>query len=172
MHYRSVCVLAALAGAGIAYGASAGSSVSGADKQFLATVAKADMVEAHEGQMAEAQAARSDVKDFAKTLVQDHTQSYVRLTELAAKTGVTIPKGIDAAKESDIAPLSRLKGARFDGAFAREEVAAHRRALAEFKREAAHGTDPDVKAFASEQIPVLEKHLRLAEECEKPAGRT
>jgi putative membrane protein len=172
MHYRSVCVLAVLAGAGIAYGASVGSSVDAADKQFLTSAAKADMVEAHEGQMAENQAARADVKDFAKTLVQDHTQSYEHLTELAAKSGVTIPKGIDAAKERDIAPLVHLKGDRFDRAFAREEVSEHQRALAEFKREAAHGKDPDLKAYASGQIPVLEKHLHLAEACEKPAGKS
>ncbi len=54
-----------------------------ADKQFMIAAARTDMIEAHEGQMAESQAKRADVKDFAKTLVQDHTQSYEQLTALA-----------------------------------------------------------------------------------------
>jgi len=122
--------------------------------------------------MAENQAARSDVKDHAKTLVQDHTQSCEQLTALAAKTGVAIPKGINAAKDPAIESLARLKGDSFDRAFSKDEVAAHQRAVASFKREAANSHDPDVKAWASQRLPVLEKHLQLAEQCAKPAKRS
>ena len=91
------------------------------------------------------------------------------VTALSGKTGVSIPKGIDAAKVPSLEPLLHLKGDRFDRAFARDEIAAHRRALAAFKREAEHGQDADVKAYASSMIPTLEKHLQLAEECSKAA---
>lgn len=77
------CGLALLTAAGVANAA----SLSNADKQFMIMAAKTDMTEAHEGQMAGNQARRADVKDFAKTLVQDHTESYQHLTELAAKAG-------------------------------------------------------------------------------------
>ena len=144
-------------------------SMNQADQQFLAMAAKSDMTEAHEGQMAENQAVRTDVRAMAKALVQDHTQSYEELTELATKAGVSIPKGINAGKDPAIRQLVRLKGANFDRQFAREEIAAHRHAIAVFEREAAHGQDPAVKAYASKMVPVLEKHLRLAEDCTKPA---
>jgi len=154
-------LIALLTVAGIATAA----PLSNPDKQFLITAARTDMIEAHEGQMAENQANRADVKDFGKTLVQDHTQDYGQLTALANKTGITIPKGIDAARTPDIQPLMHLNGAGFDRAFTRDEIAAHKRALAAFKREAEHGQDPDVKAYASSMIPTLEKHLQLAEAC-------
>ena len=77
------CCLAMLAVTGIAHAA----SLSNTDQQFMIMAAKADMTEAHEGQMAEHQARGAHVKDFANTLVQDHTESYEHLTELAAKTG-------------------------------------------------------------------------------------
>jgi putative membrane protein len=163
-----ICALFLLGTAGRALAADLSSS----DKQFLITAAKTDMIEAHEGQMAENQASRSDVKDFARTLVQDHTDDYGRLTTLASKVGVSIPTGINSAKEHGIAPLARLKGDRFDREFTSEEVADHKRVLAEFRREAEHGKDPDVKAYASAEIPVLEKHLHLAESCEKGGGHT
>lgn len=140
-------------------------SMNQADQQFLAMAAKADMTEAHEGQMAENQAVRADVKALAKVLVQDHTQSYEELTEIATNAGVSIPKGIDAGKNPAIRQLVHLKGANFDRQFARDEIAAHRHAIAVFKHEAEHGQDPAVKAYASKMVPVLEKHLHLAENC-------
>jgi len=143
--------------------------LSRADRQFVDMVATTDMTEAHEGQVAENQASRAEVKDFAKTLVQDHTQSYEELTELAAKVGIAIPKGINVGKNIEIQQLARLKGERFDQQFDRDEIADHHRVLASVKREAAHGQDPDVKAYAAKMIPVLEKHLGLAEQCAKQA---
>ena len=159
------CCLIVLTASGIAYAA----SLSKVDKQFMITAAKTDMTEAHEGQMAENQALRTDIKDFAKTLVKDHTKSYQRLTKLAAETGVSIPNGIDGAKDPTIQRLGRLKGDRFEREFARDEIAAHRQAIAIFKREASHGQNAEVKAYATEMIPVLEKHLHLAEDMAKPA---
>ena len=126
------------------------------------------MIEAHEGQMAQEQASRADIKEFGKTLAQDHTESYGQLTALAAKTGGSIPKGINAAHNPAIRQLVHLKGAGFDRQFARDQIAANRQAIAAFKREAAHGQDPDVKAYANKMVPVLEKHLHQAEEAAKP----
>ena len=40
----------------------------------------------------------------------------------------------------------------------------HRTDVAEFKKEAASGKDPEVKAFASKTLPTLEEHLKLAEQ--------
>lgn len=160
-----VCCLALLGAGAIAYAA----SLSSADRQFMIMAAKTDMTEAHEGQMAENDANRANVKEFAKTLVQDHTESYERLTELAAKTGVSIPKGINVAKDRAVQQLVHLKGDRFDRQFTRQEVTDHRQAIAAFKHEAARGRDANVKAYAAKMIPILEKHIHLAEECAKPA---
>jgi putative membrane protein len=121
------------------------------------------MIEAHEGQQAQSQAERADVKAFGKTLDQDHTRSYEVLTELASKTGISIPRGIDTAQVRELVHLSRLKGDRFDQQFASDEVAAHRHTIAVYKREAKRGHDADVKAYAAGTVPVLEKHLRDAE---------
>jgi putative membrane protein len=169
MQYRSIssgaCGLVLLAAAGIAYPA----SLSTADKQFLTTAAKADMTEANEGKIAENQAARGDVRDLGKTIAQDHTENYSQLAALAAQDGVSIPTGIDTGKDRTIQQLVHLKGASFDRTFTADEIAAHRQAIAIFKREAEHGQDPDVKAFATKTIPVLEKHLQMAETCAKAA---
>ena len=154
----------ALAASGLAHAA----NLSNADKQFLMTAAKTDMTQAHEAQMAENQATRNDVKTLAKSLDQDHTGSYEQLTALAAKTGVDIPKGINTARIPAVAQLTHAKGSAFDSAFTRDAIAAHRSRLAMFKREAEHGQNADVKAYAAKMIPVAEKHLEEAKACAKP----
>ena len=103
-------------------GIASAASLSPTDKQFMISAAKTDMTEAHEGQMAENQGRSDDVKNLAKTLVQDHTNSYTQLSELAAKEGVSIPKGINASRDPSIRLLVHLTGQRFDQAFTKDEI--------------------------------------------------
>lgn len=147
-----------------------GQSLSTAEKDFLMKAATADMTEAHEGQMAESQGTADDIKSFGRTLDQDHTQNFQQLEALASKLNVTLPTGINTAKIATIEQLQRLNGQAFDRAFARDEAAGHKTAIAEFKRQAEHATNPDVKAYAQQTLPVLEKHLSLAEQAEKSLG--
>jgi putative membrane protein len=153
-------------------GISSAASLSNADRQFLVTVAQTDMTEAHQGQMAQNQAGRADVKDLGKTLAADSTHSYEELTNLAAKNGVAIPKGIDAAKVHSVQQLAHLKGNHFDVAYTKDEIAAQKRTVAMFKREAQRGRDADLKAWASKMLPVVEKHLQLAQQSSKTARRS
>jgi putative membrane protein len=148
-----------------------GGTLARPDQQFVTMVAKSDMTEAHKGQLAQDQGTRSDIKEFAKTIVKDHTESYQQLTGLAAKVSVSIPKGINAAKEPTIVHLVHMKGANFDRQFVQDEIVSNRRMIAAFRREVAHGTDADVKSYADKMIPILEKQLRVAEDLAKPGQR-
>jgi putative membrane protein len=133
------------------------------DQDFLNMAAQTDMTEAHLGQLAANQAAGQNVKDFAQMLVTDHTNDYQQLGMLASKTGSTIPKGLDAKQEKMVAPFEKLKGAAFDRQFAREMVMGHQKAIAAYKREAQDGQNADIKAYATQTLPTLQKHLEAAE---------
>jgi putative membrane protein len=142
------------------------------DQDFLNMAAQTDMTEAHLGQLAANQAAGQEVKDFAQMLVTDHTNDYQQLGMLASKTGNTIPKGLDAQHDKMVAPFEKLKGAAFDRRFAREMVAGHTKAIAEYKREAQDGQNADIKAYASQTLPTLQKHLDAAHGLEKAKPAT
>jgi putative membrane protein len=140
-------------------------ALSKTDIQFMNMAARANMKEAHLGQMAEAQARQQGVKDFGQKLSQDHTSAYEGLTVLASKTGESIPKAIKPDKT--ISSLTHLKGSNFDRAFLMDEVQSHKTVIAAFKNEAEHGENPDVKAWAKAVIPTLEEHLQAAENLSK-----
>lgn len=138
------------------------------DQKFVDFAAQTDMLEAHLGQMAVDQASGQNVKDFAQMLVTDHTSDYQQLNDLSAKTGIAIPKGIDAQGDKMIATFEKLKGAAFDKRFAHEMISGHEKAIDVYKREISSGQNTDVKAYASRAMPVLEKHLQGAKELQAP----
>ncbi|MBV9300556.1 MAG: DUF4142 domain-containing protein [Acidobacteriaceae bacterium] len=149
----------------------AGSAAAGSDQKFVDFAAQTDMLEAHLGQLAADQAAGSNVKDYAQMLVTDHTSDYNAVSAAAAKAGLTVPKGLDAAHDKMIAQFSKLKGRAFDQRYEREMVAGHQKAIAEYKKEAASGTSADLKAYANQTLPTLEKHLDGAKDLMKPAAK-
>ena len=138
-------------------------SLNAADKQFLKIAAEANMMEVHAGKMAEAQASNESVKDFGKTLKQDHTQSYHELALLAQKTGGSIPKGIEVGQDPAMQKLMHLQGKKFDRMFVHDEIQDHQKTIAAFEREAKQGQNPELQSYAQQSLPVLEKHLRKAQ---------
>ena len=60
--------------------------------------------------------------------------------------------------------LSKLSGAAFDRAYARDMVRDHEEDIAEFNKEASGGHNPIVKDFATQTLPTLQDHLKEAKE--------
>lgn len=129
------------------------------DQQFVNFAAQTDMTQANLGQAAATQAARQDVKDYAQMVVTDHTNDYTQISTVAASANLTVPKGLDAAHDKMIMPFHTLKGAAFDRRYIQEMIAGHTKAIAEFKREAADAENASLKAYASQTLPTLQKHL-------------
>jgi len=137
------------------------------DQQFVDLAAQTDMLEAHLGQMAANQASGQAVKDYAQMLVNDHTGDYKQLDALAAKDGLTVPKGLDAEHDKMIAPFDKLNGAAFDAHYEHAMIEGHTQALEIYKKEAADAQSADIRSYASETVPTLQKHLDGAKDLEK-----
>ncbi len=140
------------------------------DQAFVDLAAQTDMTEAHLGQLAADQAESQAVKDYAQMLVTDHTADYNQLTAVATKAGLTVPKGIDEKHDKMIAPFAKLKGKMFDRRYAREMVTGHEAAIAAYNKEARDGQNADLKAYAQQALPTLEKHETGAKALEKPGN--
>lgn len=137
------------------------------DQQFVNFAAQTDMMEANLGQLAGSNASSSSVKQYAQGLVTDHTNDYGQLGSVAGKASLTEPKGLDASHQRMIAPFQKLKGAAFDRRYLQEMITGHTQALAVYKKEAARAKNADLKAYASQTLPTLEKHLDGAKDLAK-----
>ena len=143
------------------------------DQQFIDFAAQTDMVEANLGQLAETVASSQPVKDYAQTLVTDHTNDFHQLYDVAHQANLNVPNAIDTENnKAMIAPFQKLKGAAFDHRYVREMVAGHTKAIGVYKKEATDAQNPALKSYAENALPVLQKHLADARDLEHaPAKR-
>ena len=130
-------------------------------RQFLEKAFRGDVSEMMLGQMAEKKAGNSTVREFGRTLFDDHGKAKDDVSALAHKRGMSLPeKPIpQAVEEKD--RLSRLNGDQFDREFVRYMIIDHRHDIADFRKEIAKH-DGDVSKLAKDQLPTIEKHLDMA----------
>ena len=134
-------------------------------RAFVTDAIKGDNSEIMLGKMAQDQGASEGVKQFGATLVTDHTEAKQQMAGVANQLGVPVPDGPTDKAQQEQQKLSNLHGAAFDHEFVSYMVKDHKQDIAKFRREArAH--DP-AGLMAAQQLPVLEKHLQIAESLEK-----
>lgn len=133
------------------------------DHHFAMEAAQGGMAEVKLGQLAQDKGSSDAVKQFGKKMVDDHSKANDQLKGIAAKENLTLPTEIDAKDEAVYDRLSKLSGAEFDRAYARDMVRDHKKDVAEFQKEANNGKNDDIKNFASQTLPTLQEHLKMAE---------
>ncbi|HWB82609.1 MAG TPA: DUF4142 domain-containing protein [Bryobacteraceae bacterium] len=136
------------------------------DSSWAMKAAQGGMAEVKLGRLAQDNASSQAVKDFGQKMVDDHSKANDELKQVASSKGIALPSSISAKDQATYDRLSKLKGSAFDRAYMTQMVKDHRTDIAEFKREASHGSDADLKSFAQKTEPTLEQHLQLAEKTE------
>jgi putative membrane protein len=132
------------------------------DKQFAKRAAAGGMAEVRLGQLAQDKGQSDTVKNFGKQMVDDHSKANDQLKSTAAQENIQLPNDLNAHGQAVYSSLSQLSGAEFDKAYARDMVKDHRQDVAEFKDEASNGQDQAIKDFASQTLPTLMEHLKMA----------
>jgi len=79
------------------------------DQQFVEFAAQTDMMEANLGQLAANAASSQQVKDYASTLVTEHTTDYGQLSTAAKQANLNVPNAIDTEHNKMLAPFQKLK---------------------------------------------------------------
>lgn len=148
-----------------AAGAATGAKLGAADVKAVKDMAMADMAEVETGKLALSKSQNSDVKAFAQQMVDDHGQALTKVQALAQARGVTLPAELDAKHKAMSAKLEKMSGDAFDKAYMKNAgVKDHKTVLAKLKSDARKIKDADVKALADQHIPVVEQHLKSAEQ--------
>ena len=136
---------------------------SAADKSFAMKAAQGGLAEVQAGQLASQRAASPQVKQFGQRMVQDHTQAGQELQQIAEQQNLKLPEQPAASDKAQSQRLNGLSGQAFDRAYMEHAVQDHTKDVAEFRREAQSGQDPALKAYAQKYLPVIQKHLQLAQ---------
>jgi putative membrane protein len=116
----------------VAVSASAETKVS--DPQIAAIVVTANQVDIDAGKLASKQSTSPDVKQFANTMVTDHSAVNQSAVDLVTKLKVSpeendTSRALKSGGEKNLAALRPLKGREFDRAYVDHEVTYHEQVI-------------------------------------------
>lgn len=137
--------------------------LSSADAAFLDQAATINLAEIAEGQLAAKRAPRPTVRQFGRQMVTDHTRINQALTQLARSKGVSVPTAPTQEQAAELMELEHVRGRAFDRRYVADQVMGHEQAIALYQGEATHGSDPEVRGFAQQGLPILQQHLSMAQ---------
>ncbi len=160
---------AAQSGAAIQNGSNA--RLSADDEKAVKDMAQANINEIAAAKIALDKAQSSDVKAFAQKMVDDHGAALTKVEAVAQQKGVTLPTEPDAMHKEMAAKLEKQSGEAFDKMYMENAgTKDHQMVLSKLKSDAAKIKDPDVKALADAHTPVVEQHLKSAEQMTMHSG--
>jgi putative membrane protein len=136
------------------------------DRLFVYEATIGGRAELEFGQLAEQKGRSQAVKDFGHQMVTDHGKANQQLMQLAQAANIPQPGQLDEEHKAMRAQLEKLGGAEFDLAYIRGQVGDHQKTAQLFEWEIGSGQDPELKAFASNVLPIVLRHLQIAENIE------
>src|SRR5215467_10361074 len=133
-----------------------------AEKNFLKKAEEVDIRQRNAGRVMLEKSQNKDVKDYAQMLVDDHSKNLRDVVALMNQKGMQQPKDLPEVKHEATDKLSSMSGPALDQEFIRIMVEDHQKDVSEFRNMANTAQDKDVKDYAANTLPVLEKHLQKA----------
>jgi putative membrane protein len=141
-----------------------------ADEKFLTDAIQGDLAEVQMGQLAQQKGGTDGVKEFGATLVKDHGNHADKIRQLGESMGLNLPSEPNATQKSEHAKMSQQSGQEFDRQFAVRMVSEHKRDISKYQMEAKRSGP--IADMAKETVPVLQKHLQMAQALNRPAPTT
>ncbi|MBM6636381.1 DUF4142 domain-containing protein [Leclercia adecarboxylata] len=139
--------------------------LSSGDEKALKDMAQANINEIAAAKIALNKAESSDVKAFAQKMVDDHGDALTKVQTVAKQKDVTLPTEPDAQHKAMADKLEKESGDAFDKMYMENAgTKDHKMVLSKLQSDAKNIKDPDVKALADAHTPVVEQHLKSAEQ--------
>jgi putative membrane protein len=142
------------------------------DATFYKHAAEGGIAEVEMGNLAMQKSTNQSVKDFGAMMVKDHSAANEKLKAVAASKKMPLPTSASIGQMATRTKLEVLSGDTFDKSYIKDMIEDHKEDIAEFKKEAASGQDPDAKAFAATTLPTLQAHLKKIQSIASDAGVT
>jgi len=135
------------------------------DRKFVKDAVKAGRNEVQLGQLAAQNAENPLVRDYGTRMTQDNQNANEHLAQVLDQKGISEVAPTEKATPMS-SQLQNESAAHFDRAYMKDTVKEQKNEVAEYKKEADNGKDPELKSFAAESLPALEEHLKVAEQTE------
>lgn len=139
------------------------------DADIAAIVVAANTIDIKYGEIARERARNAQVKQFAETMIKDHTAVNQSAVELVTRLGVTptendVSRSLESQAATMRETLSTKSGAEFDKAYIDNEVAYHRAVLQAIDETLIpSASNAELKQTLVNVRPAIEAHMKHAE---------
>jgi putative membrane protein len=133
------------------------------DQKLLDNLARGNIAEVQLAALAEQRAASPAVREFAKRMIEDHSAMRSQLQQWASANAVVLPS---TASDRDLARVKRfekLTGKDFDRQYIQVMLRDHRDDVTELREFLEAHPNTKVKPVIANTLPIIENHLRVAE---------
>ena len=145
-----------------AFATIAGPSVAASPAHFLKDAIQGDYSEATLGRYIQSHGGSAQVRNFGTMLHRDHSTGLAQAQSVARREHFRIAATMTPEARSELRRLRSLNGVRFDREVRRYMIHDHQEDIAKFRAQVRSG-DRMTTVFAKATLPVLQKHLAMAE---------
>lgn len=138
------------------------------DAEIASVAVTANQIDVNYGKIALKISKDKEIKHFAQTMMNDHTNIIKKAADLAKELGVTpkdnaVTQSLLQGEKTTAAKLNQLKGKEFDKAYVDNEVAYHQAVIDAVKTLLIPQTDNEIlKDLLVQVLPLLDHHLEMA----------
>jgi putative membrane protein len=133
------------------------------DSEFMTKAASGGMLEVKLGQEIVRRATTPEAKQFAQQMVTDHTKGNAQLMAIASQKNITLPATMGSEQQKVYDEVTGEKGTALDQHYVKAMIADHQEDIKEYQEAVTKASDPQVKGFAIQQVPMLQMHLQMVQ---------
>jgi putative membrane protein len=131
-------------------------------KTFVAKAGASDMYEIQSSQLVLATTQDPKVREFANSMIADHTKSTADIKAAAAQDKVKAGKPkLEPMQAANIRKLRAAKGTARDQEYWNQQKTSHQMALELHQTYSQGGDAPALKATAAQVVPVVQHHIDM-----------
>jgi len=130
------------------------------DQKCAMKIADVNNFEIQAGQLAQQKAQSNEIKQFAKMMVDDHTQAQQQLQQIAQQKGWQFSQELMPVHREMLSELNKLDGQEFERAYLYGQVAGHTKTALKLRDDKTELQDPQLKQYAATLLPKVQAHLR------------
>lgn len=134
----------------------------GSSGDFMITAAEAGLTEVKLSELALERSKSPKVKKFAQMMLKEHNDSNAELMKIAKDANVTLPAQLCMECEAKYNALAKNDNAAFDSVYTQLMIKDHKALLEKFVFQTTSGSNGNIKKWASEKVPVLQRSLNAA----------
>jgi putative membrane protein len=124
------------------------------DLQFVRQATENGRKEVESAREALPQLTKPELKHIAEMLASDHANANAKLAKIAETKGWPLP-----GTSAPAAPPAGTAAPNFDAKWTAEMIEGHEKSVALYRAQATGGEDKDLRKYASETLPTIERHL-------------